>query len=66
MASGIHHSSELEQIQRQPDSPFGMTFLRVPTLHVSVPAYREEANTRTCDEPTLDGKSVLDCVDDDD
>jgi hypothetical protein len=65
MASETYHSSELEQIQQKPDSPFGMAFLRVPTIHVSVPR-SEEASTRTCDESTLDGKSVLDCVDDDD
>ena len=41
-------------------------FLRVPALQASVPAHREEASTRTCDETTNDGSSKLDCIDDDD
>ncbi len=66
MTTGAYHSSELEQIQQRPNSPFGMSFLQVPTVQTSVPAHREEASTRTCEESTQDGKSTLDCIDDDD
>ncbi len=66
MTIPTYHSLELEQIQRSPTAPFGMLFLCVPAVQVSVPAHREEASTRTCDESTQDGKSVLDCIDDDD
>ncbi|MBE3560734.1 MAG: hypothetical protein IMW89_16165 [Ktedonobacteraceae bacterium] len=61
-----YHSVELEQIQYRPTSPFGMLFLRVPIVHVPVSAHYEEASTRTCDETTYDGRSKLDCIDDDD
>ncbi|HLJ35754.1 MAG TPA: hypothetical protein VKU38_19010 [Ktedonobacteraceae bacterium] len=61
-----YQSLELEQIQQRSTSPFGMLFLRVPTVQVSVPAHREEASTRTCDETSNDGTSKLDCIDDDD
>ena len=61
-----YHSLELEQIQQRPTSPLGMQFLHVPAVHASVPAHREGATTRSCDETSNDGKSKLDCVDDDD
>jgi hypothetical protein len=64
--SSAYRSLELEQIQSRPTSPFGMQFLRVPAVQASVPAHREEASTRTCDETTNDGSSKLDCIDDDD
>ena len=64
--SSVYHSLELEQIQQRSTSPLGMLFLRVPTVWASVPATREEASTRTCDETSNDGKSKLDCIDDDD
>jgi len=44
----------------------GMLFLHVPVRPPSVPAQQGEATTRTCDETTYDGRSSLDCVDDDD
>lgn len=66
IASSLYCSLELEQIQRRSTSPLGMLFLRIPAIQVSVPAHREEASTRTCDETTNDGKSQLDCIDDDD
>ena len=59
-------SLELEQIQQRSASPLGMLFLHVPTVQASVPAHREGATTRSCDETSNDGKSKLDCVDDDD
>lgn len=58
-------SWELEQIQACPTSPMGIQFFSVPVSSVPRPA-REEASTRTCDETTLDGKSQLDCIDDND
>lgn len=58
-------SAELERIQTLPDSPFGMQFFLVPVSSASLPT-NEEASTRTCDETTNDGKSQLDCIDDDD
>lgn len=64
--SSAYRSLELEQIQIRSNSPFGMQFLRVPAVQASVPAHREEASTRTCDETTNDGSSKLDCIDDDD
>jgi len=64
--SPAYHSLELEQIQQCSTSPFGMLFLCVPAVQVSVPAHREEASTRSCDETSNDGTSKLDCIDDDD
>jgi len=64
-AMSTHHSPELEQIQSLPHSPFGMQFFVVPLTSAPVSA-REEASTRTCDETSNDGKSKLDCIDDDD
>jgi hypothetical protein len=64
--SSAYRSLELEQIQQCSTSPLGMLFLRVPAVRASVPAHREEASTRTCDETTNDGSSKLDCIDDDD
>ncbi len=61
-----YRSLELEQIQQRSASPPGMLFLHVPAVQVSVPAHREGATTRSCDETSNDGKSTLDCVDDDD
>jgi len=60
-----YHSLELEQIQARPTSPFGMQFFSVPVSSAPV-TERKEATTRTCDETSYDGKSVLDCIDDDD
>jgi len=64
--SPAYHSRELEQVQQRSTSPLGMLFLHVPVVQVSVPAHREEASTRTCDETSNDGSSKLDCIDDDD
>ncbi len=64
--SSPYRSLELEQIQQHPTSPLGMLFLRVPIVQASVPAQHEGATTRSCDETSNDGKSKLDCVDDDD
>jgi hypothetical protein len=64
--SSPYRSLELEQIQQRSTSPLGMLFLRVPVVQVSVPAQRDGATTRSCDETSNDGKSTLDCVDDDD
>lgn len=64
-ATSKYHSLELEQIQACPTSPMGLQFFSVPVSSVPRPE-REEASTRTCDETTLDGKSKLDCIDDDD
>ncbi len=64
--SSAYRSLELEQIQQRSTSPLGMLFLRVPPVQTSVPAYGEKASTRTCDETSDDGKSRLDCIDDDD
>jgi hypothetical protein len=64
--SSPYRSLELEKIQQRSTSPLGMLFLHVPAVQVSVPAQREEATTRSCDETSNDGKSKLDCVDDDD
>ena len=60
-----YHSSELELIQACSNSPMGLQFFSVPVSSVPRPA-SEKASTRTCDETTLDGKSKLDCIDDDD
>ena len=59
-------SQELEHIHQRSTAPFGMLFLHVPSVNVSVPAQPGEATTRTCDETSSDGKSKLDCIDDDD
>lgn len=64
-ATGRYHSSELEQVQLSPFSPFGMQFFRVPVSPAPLPL-NEKASTRTCDETTNDGVSKLDCIDDDD
>jgi hypothetical protein len=61
-----YRSGALEQIQQRPTSPLGMLFLHVPLQHPSVPQEQAEATTRTCDETNYDGRSTLDCVDDDD
>jgi hypothetical protein len=61
-----YRSVALEQIQQRSTSPLGMLFLHVPVRPPSVPAQQGEATTRTCDETTYDGRSSLDCVDDDD
>jgi hypothetical protein len=58
-------SVELQQIQEQSTSPFGMLFFSVPLSPVSLPE-NEKATTRTCDETSNDGSSKLDCIDDDD
>ncbi|MGH2508910.1 MAG: hypothetical protein ACRDHZ_16115 [Ktedonobacteraceae bacterium] len=60
-----YRSAELEQIQSLPHSPFGMQFFIVPVTSAPVSA-REKASTRTCDETSHDGRSKLDCIDDDD
>ena len=60
-----YRSIELETIQSLPMSPFGMQFLRVPVASAPIPSYGS-ATTRSCDETSSDGKSKLDCVDDDD
>ncbi len=64
--TSLFRSLELEQIQQRSASPLGMLFLHVPNVQASVPAHREGATTRSCDETSNDGKSKLDCVDDDD
>jgi hypothetical protein len=58
-------SLELEQLQALPNSPFGMQFFLVPISSVPVPV-DGKATTRSCEETSNDGKSTLDCVDDDD
>ena len=60
-----YRSTELERIQMLPDSPSGMQFFLVPVSSAPLPT-NEKASTRTCDETTNDGKSRLDCIDDDD
>ena len=64
-AAKTYRSFELEQLQSLPHSPFGMQFLQVPVSSAPVPSYGS-ATTRSCDETSNDGKSKLDCVDDDD
>lgn len=66
ISTSLYRSLELEQIQQRPTSPLGMQFLLVPVAHVSTPACSAEVTTRTCDETSNDGKSKLDCIDDDD
>lgn len=61
-----YRSLELEQIQQRPTSPLGMQFLLVPVARVSTPVCSAEVTTRSCDETSDDGKSKLDCIDDDD
>lgn len=63
--TNTYRSPELEALQSRPTSPFGMQFFRVPVTPVPLPT-NEKASTRSCDETSLDGKSTLDCVDDDD
>jgi hypothetical protein len=60
-----YHSTELEQLQARSNSPFGMQFFLVPVSSAPVPI-DGKATTRTCEETSNDGKSTLDCVDDDD
>lgn len=60
-----YRSTELEQLQALPHSPFGMQFFLVPVSPAPLPT-NEKASTRTCDETSNDGTSRLDCVDDDD
>ncbi|HEU5376312.1 MAG TPA: hypothetical protein VFV38_12775 [Ktedonobacteraceae bacterium] len=64
-AASKYRSSELEQLQSLPYSPFGMQFFLVPVSSAPLPR-DEKASTRTCDETSNDGSSRLDCVDDDD
>lgn len=64
-AASTYRSPELEQLQALPNSPFGMQFLLVPALPAPVPI-AGDATTRSCEETSRDGKSTLDCVDDDD
>jgi len=61
----VYRSSELEAIQARPDSPFGMQFFVVP-VSSAPPSSSKEATTRSCEETSQDGKSKLDCIDDDD
>jgi hypothetical protein len=63
--TSTHRSPELEQLQALPDSPFGMQFFLVPVSPAPVPI-AGDATTRSCEETSRDGKSTLDCVDDDD
>jgi len=60
------HSSEVETIQARPDSPMGMQFLKVPRISASVSSQTRDLTTRSCDETSDDGKSKLDCIDDED
>lgn len=60
-----YRSLELEQLQSLPDSPFGMQFFLVPISSAPLPI-DGKATTRSCEETSNDGKSTLDCVDDDD
>jgi hypothetical protein len=64
-AASAYRSTELERIQSLPNSPFGMQFFIVPVSSAPLSS-TEKASTRTCDETTLDGKSKLDCIDNDD
>lgn len=64
-AGSKYHSTELEQIQSLPNSPFGMQFFLVPVSFAPL-STNEKASTRTCDETSNDGSSRLDCIDDDD
>ncbi len=64
-AASKYRSTELEQLQALPDSPFGMQFFLVPVSSAPVPI-DGKATTRSCEETSNDGKSTLDCVDDDD
>jgi hypothetical protein len=64
-AASNYCSPELEQIQALPDSPFGMQFFLVPVSSAPLPI-AGNATTRSCEETSNDGKSTLDCVDDDD
>lgn len=63
--TSAYRSPELEQIQSLRHSPFGMQFFIVPVTSAPV-STREKASTRTCDETSHDGRSKLDCIDDDD
>lgn len=60
-----YRSLELEQLQAFPESPFGVQFFLVPVSSAPVPV-DGKATTRSCEETSNDGKSTLDCVDDDD
>jgi len=64
-AASKYRSTELEQLQALPHSPFGMQFFIVPVSSAPVPT-DAKATTRSCDETSNDGTSKLDCVDDDD
>lgn len=64
-AASKYHSLELEQLQALPNSPFGMQFFLVPVSSAPLPI-AGNATTRSCEETSRDGKSTLDCVDDDD
>ncbi len=61
----VYRSSELETVQARPDSPFGMQFLVVP-VSSAPPSPSKEVSTRSCEETSQNGKSKLDCIDDDD
>lgn len=64
-AASKYRSHELEQLQALPDSSFGMQFFLVPVSSAPVPI-DGKATTRSCEETSRDGKSTLDCVDDED
>jgi len=60
----VYRSSELEQIQECFDSPFGMLFLKVPSISLSVPLFA--LTTSSSEETSNDGTSRLDPVYDED
>lgn len=64
-AVSTYRSLELEQLQALPNSPFGIQFFLVPVSSAPLPI-AGNATTRSCEETSNDGKSTLDCVDDDD
>ncbi len=59
-----YRSSELERIQERFDSPFGMLFLKVPSISLSVPSFA--LTTSSSEETSNDGTSRLDPVYDED
>ena len=66
LANHQQYFPTLTTVQERPDAPFGMLFLAVHVSLFSSPLFDKKVTTQTNDETSLDGKSKLDPLYDED
>jgi hypothetical protein len=61
----VYESAMLATVQKLPDAPFGMLFLRINIAHLPAPLFGT-LTTQSSEETSNDGKSKLDPIYDED